>query len=1221
MIGRLLQSAASTFSQHGSSRPQTPLESVTEEAHTRDLLFPETQILRSAQQNGLPSQGARPLANAREAADYDDRGGLDVVFPGDIRLILAQDANSRHHQPQVLYDSKPPQTLASSASASPLQERGIATSQYDLVNQSKATSSPVPTSSRRRHTPSSSIFQSPQSLYVNTTSPRSPESRFRSFGEGRSRSSPFEPPVLESETTQARVIREVKEETEALLGCMFGAPGFRIEPGTKVHMLPRKTLSEANGASESPNTARPFSSGGSMRKRTPLMRSTSVADMSNDASVHTSGSDRNLAPNTRACIMFTKLFAVNLLDSSTADAEERPLPVGSNSTSGEPPLSRSNGYGAAATQTTKNVKQIKVPMYAISVILQLPVESHHVRLRSNGPRHALSSLGSSFNEVTPAASWNTENSMFSRYMEMRSNGSLIGSETFLNGNVSYVLTHWHILCRSLKIFEAVAKIKLRNLLELSIPIGPLISAAPTKVNSVKIKQPKQPTQQSVHVQPGCLQLDSDICKEAEKTSQRIISGLRIRRVATGQGRWGAWREEARWVGRWAGGRDQNFFFFNFLTAFLGHNTSWLEVFGSSWLRHRHAMQHHINDRSSDRLHQRTVIISADKMAARRLIFLLAAFLPGTYNSAYLQAPPSPYPAMLYSESPPSMPVVRDRSLRRTINSRPCGVHKSTPPRDGHARSVSFSLMGTGGHSEDHEDKDVEMVNRRMSDAKSPRPSSMANRNAGGETRKASFSTIVAESAVPVPHFASLSVRSSAAASDGPRPGSSGSLASIALTHTLKRSDSTAFSTSGSAGRWGSVVSGFWSNRRGSSTDGSEALGTSQEGTDVRIWNGNRKPLPSGKLAQMVEEVSNHQPNAACLAPGLGSPATKNFSESVLLEEVLKSNSQSSPGGASAAKSIPQKRKTERMPLKLSINEDDGYIDIELPQTRSFTSSMESSFNSSRHQHQYSGSFHDHYSPYGIPSTPGSPRGNSEPTVDVAGWLKNYHPDFSLQAVRPYETLKAEIKQSMRAEACLETNSDIDGNSVSYSSWTDVCTTLIADTNNYSIQRLTLCRRRIAPSAPMPPTPTAENPSSSYFPTTIQAPNAFEERFIEEPLMDMDSTLIDAVERVLAQSGPSSRAPSPSRAASVRSARTASRPSSVRNGTMHTLGVDHPTVELPHSECKKMVLGALEEVVRSVFAEQRDLHEDEREGRRRGREMPDSTLREGVRKWLQDVDDF
>jgi hypothetical protein len=293
-----------------------------------------------------------------------------------------------------------------------------------------------------------------------------------------------------------------------------------------------------------------------------------------------------------------------------------------------------------------------------------------------------------------------------------------------------------------------------------------------------------------------------------------------------------------------------------------------------------------------------------------------------------------------------------------------------------------------------------------------------------------------------------------------------------------------------------------------------------------------------------------------------------------------------------------------MPLKLSLNENEGYIDVEMPPTLSFSSSLASSCTSSRMVDNTAGSFHEHYSPYGMPSTPDSPRGRPEPVVEVAGWLKTYHPDFILQAVRPYDTLHEDIKQSMRAEAQCGALTECDTEALDYT-WHDLSTTLIADTASFSVQKVRLRRRRLQPR-----TQSATN---------LDTRADFEEAFISEPVMDMDATLIDAVERVLAQSGHSSQihsvSPSPahSRAGSIHSG------APLTNHTAQSghMKLDNSALEIPYGECRKMVLGALQEVVKSVYAEQ---CEERADGSKRGKEVPDSTLREGVRRWLVGVED-
>ena len=1181
MLGRLLQNAASAVIPRGTSKSQAPLESITEETHTRDLLFPDPPSFRSNQQ--------RPTT-ARDAANYDDRGGLDVTFPSDIRIIIAQDANSRYHQPQVLYDSKPPKT-SNSRNNSPLYDTEPASSQK--LSRGKSMTSPNP---RRHHTPNSSIFSASQILPLSSpSSPKSPGTGFRSvFGDGRPRGSPFEP-GYDHETAQGKEARETKEEMDALLGCMFGAPGFRLEPGTKLHVIPKRAQDNVPSGSKSPSALRPVSSGGFTRMRTPLVCSTSAIDASNESPSRTETVEPRAPTSSKPSIMFTRLFNVVLADSTNNESNANETSSPSDKHIDSPFDSPSK---EANHSTPKNVKQKKVPMYAIAVVLQLPVEGHMPRLRPSQSQHGLSSSGSSYNDGTPSNSWKAEHSAFSSFMgDVRSHGSF---DSVSNSHISVVLAHWNVISRSLELLELSAKTRLRDLLE-QIPLAPLIAPPPIRVGLAKIKNPKQATQQSVFVHSDCLQEDAKIIKEADTIAQNIILGLRTRRVATGHGRWGAWREEARWVGRWAGTRDQNFFFFNFLTAFLGSHTEWLQSLSPSWYRKRYAIQQRLQGKDTNRVHQRTIIISSDKMAARRLIFLLAAFLPSTIGSMPHLHPALQASAFSYSESPPVLSAARQHSMyRRTPRGRNSSALRTGLDSGRHARSVSFSLLET--------DTDMDgvvfpgLTDRRDSDTRSIKSPSLAIPTRTAELRKASTSTTTADSTIPVPHFSSLTLSDTPANSTHRRPGSGGSLASMALNHNLKRSDSNTQSTDRSPGRWGSVVSGFWSSRRDSSTDGSDAIASSP--TDRRLPADARRSPSAGKLARMVEESVLLEEDDRPKSLMSKSPA-----KSLSIENYLKPTHTTTTGG-SPAQNIPRRQKPERMPIKLSLNESEGYIDIAMPPNHSFNSSLASSFASLRLPGTLLASSHEHYSPYGS-CTPDSPRPRVDPVIDVAGYLKTYQPDFALQAVRPYDTLIDEVKESMRAEAQLTPFNDQELDP-SGKTWTDVCVSLVADTTRFTIERLRLRRRRRAET-----TPTASRRGSSDPPGDEDV--FYEEQIISEPVMDMDATLIDAVERVLAQSGDSSRATSPKRHSRPGSIRD--NPSSLRrSASAAAMGIDAtgsstgPTgLEIPHGECRKTVLGALEHVVRSVVTER----EERVNGR--GRET-DSSLREGVRAWLNHIDD-
>src|SRR4051812_45556333 len=56
---------------------------------------------------------------------------------------------------------------------------------------------------------------------------------------------------------------------------------------------------------------------------------------------------------------------------------------------------------------------------------------------------------------------------------------------------------------------------------------------------------------------GALIHDSIVRQEVERLRWRVMTGMKIPRVLTGQGRWGSWREEAKWAGNAYGSRERN----------------------------------------------------------------------------------------------------------------------------------------------------------------------------------------------------------------------------------------------------------------------------------------------------------------------------------------------------------------------------------------------------------------------------------------------------------------------------------------------------------------------------------------------------------------------------------------------------------------------------------------------------------------------------------------
>ncbi|KKY25754.1 hypothetical protein UCDDS831_g01847 [Diplodia seriata] len=374
----------------------------------------------------------------------------------------------------------------------------------------------------------------------------------------------------------------------------------------------------------------------------------------------------------------------------------------------------------------------------------------------------------------------------------------------------------------------------------------------------------------------------------------------------------------------------------------------------------------------------------------------------------------------------------------------------------------------------------------------------------------------------------------------------------------------------------------------------------------------------------------------------------------------------SPGAPhSAARAIPARSKHLDSPLKLSVNENDGVIDVDIA-LPGFGSPVQSPL---------------------LPAL-GNSVGSLE--VNVAGWLARYHQDFALQGVQPYADLEKDVRKSMSAEptpVAAVTTPTLEGGP--QEKWVHVCTALIADARTFTIKRLHL--------KPVPMTELH-----------------LEEKFVEETVMDLDETLADALEKGIASSGvstpaltsstssiapatatptqrtsqiqdktpqrrtrlqeqeqdedvspkkqpPASSSVATSTTVSTTASASSSRSSSRRgrnNGVrIHTQPeasdaastiTTLETMPRGNQECKSLVLGALDQIVRSVAAERTGNFMPSRVGKdvgasstnnrsanastpkqskRRGTKSSvteslhkESTLREGIRGWLAQVED-
>jgi hypothetical protein len=1225
MLGQFFSSRKGAAASQPSAT--TNPDSAIEEAHTQQLLYDH------------------PDAEKALVGHDGPRSEIDLEFPRDCRIIIAQD-EFQHMPKAVLFDSKPAPPRAESPPQGHVRSRNL----------SGAGSSTAGPTFGGMHARRSSL--------VTESAPRSPTVAAFTRARIRGNSISSMPNIDEHAQTQAQgqgsKTTDTLDVVKTCLDCMFGHTTMSYRGNSnKLHIVPldprspetTPTLPGMQDVSSSLGRADGF------RKRSHLAKSFTPANLPADVP-QGELSDAISSEPRRRIIFITRLFSVAVPeDDQDSSNVPTPTPQSSLGKGNGFPFPRTNSNASAnlnlnggAAKPAQPQAPRKTPMYAITIILHLPVatpSSSTLRppsrsgpgnrglgnLSTSAPGH--NSLGSSL-DSDRRAGWANIDGNF-------------GVESFLSASLSsdvddrvdVIGQHWDVIIRTLTSLQFVVQERIQAHFKMMSADAPsVLRPPPNQVSRYTSREAAyQPPRRGWKLPHNALASDKIIKDAVELAGHRVVSGMRIPRVLTGQGKWGVWREEARWLGRWAGRREENFFFFMLVTAFLGNHTEWLNFLGPKWHRKRHREQQKSTPGENLTISNRTVIVSPDKMAARRLIFLLAAFLPSStsnmYDGASPMRPSTSASLRAYSQSPPTnMLPSRKHSLRRQINRRPRAKQSFTNVGPQAPASNTTSLPtseAVNGRSEPSTGDRLEARHSRRSSAHSINTSlllpSMSD-SVSTKTGNIPASTIIPEDTVPIPQFALPRTRSFKPSPENMSENHD-SLASANLMHTLQRSSTGHMSNpstdSDNASRWSGFIS-FWSGgRRMSSNDYTEYLQTTDDGLGVSPA-GHRAPeKPQSQLEQMVQELSMDRElfGETDVFEPLSSNATATADNSPETYPV----GGSSGVPASAARPIPDRPRHFDSALKLSVNEKDGIIDVDIP-LPDFGSPLQSPLMGG-----YTSASSQQGSSYGESSVLSVPHHEADQPVNAAGWLKQFHPDFAVQAIKPYADLERDVKRAMSAEptpmASAVTPTLEQG---PLERWVDVCSALVAETSTFTIKRIRL--RRLVKLTPIPSYhQPAVTPGGSGMPGRSQYGNPYSagghaplmsevhlaEEFIEESIVDFDATLIDAIERILSQSGQSSR---------VQSA-TSSRSSSRRGRHDARASFDggHQHVDNGQVDCKGIIFDALESVVKNVTAERNtkavptmDASGDQKSDRDIvAKTATDSSLKEGIRRWLSEVE--
>ncbi|KAF7562495.1 hypothetical protein G7046_g1619 [Stylonectria norvegica] len=1205
MLGRLLHlgsggpSAVPSQAPSNMSRPISSLESVQEDIHTRNLLFPDAHALyqhRNDQVFPLSTTPTTPSTSTASAFDYSSEVDLDVR---DVRVLIMQDSFGPTGA-SLLFDSQP-------APASPSLEQ------------------PPATQDQRRSftsTRKSSLSQTVRPLVIQAETPQLPprQGAFdrRSSLQGRGQS---------VETDGQRAVREYREELTTFSSCIFGNSELMAYKGTstKVHVVPCEPR-----AAETPNG---FIGDGRSSIGRSSARSSKLSQSYSSQTV--SPTNAMISPNLSARhsdkkkVLITRLFPVNLPSDDTEN-DVTPQSRCSDENNGfpfPPP-----GEEAVPKKKKPQPKQRRTPMYAVVLVVQLPCSSAS---RLPPPAKSAHRESSSYtdNEFFPSS---FSSARPSGWTMVPSNAYVDAAEsTFsvdMEDRIDSLTQHWDIIMRTLTHLQSVVATVLAAMLkqvDLSSPgPGPYSTSAASNVafrspsfserrggEMPRVKPPKSTTK-LVSLWPNCLADDQDIAGEIEAARHRIVMGLSAARVVTGQGRWGIWRDEARWTSKWAGGVDRGPFFYNLLTGFLATHTDWLQALCPATYRRRLFLQQKNRSEEDLSLPARTIIISEDKMAARRLIFLLSAFLPANQQmpSTRTHRPSTSTSVGGFSHSPPTyiVPVLREESLRRKINRR-TGLRRAS-----HSRTASQSARASAVPLQLAHLTMERTHERRVSDAASIRTSNLpisGNDFVSRKSSAATTTTIMPETTMP--HFSTT--QRPEGGHRRQRPSSSGSVAAEDLKRSLKRGESSgqisnASSDSRSQGsKWGSVISGLWSVRRRDSTNlstGSYSQGDPKSPT--------KSNFGRDKLSQMVREdlcidetmaSSSRDPRQSIDGREYGT--AREFAGRRRESSVLQDRT-------------PDPNSAFESPVKTSINADDGIIDVDVS-FPDYITSFESAISSP--------------SSSGYLSTPGLQGGldsfeqasrlsvDGDLPLNAAGWLNRYHPDFAVQAIPPQEDLMEQVKASLRAEPTPAPTYPLTGDLTER--WVDVSSVIIADTTTNSITRICY-RRLVKPRAPVDRSSNGQHGASSYQGAALLTPSILpyetqlEEEWVEEPVRFPDEALTEAVERVISLNQDTSKDNS------VASSQT---PSEVRRSIdedgPEPVSAPEPTqppmttLEIPRVQCKTVVLSALEDTIRDVL-DTRDKGEEAASNghghaHASSKRLYSNLLRDAVKGWLDNLD--
>jgi len=574
------------------------------------------------------------------------------------------------------------------------------------------------------------------------------------------------------------------------------------------------------------------------------------------------------------------------------------------------------------------------------------------------------------------------------------------------------MANWHSIVRALDALEASAALDVQAQLNIELE-----ALAKRHGKGLPMSMPK------IRLRPSAFQELRHFGELSDHVSARIARSFRALDVSV-RSEWNIWRDELRDWSRLEKGFDPTKIYFLqlALTAALTSNLSWMRLFAPPQLQTRLQREAQALEDKYDEAQSRVVVTTADHNTARQIIYLLAKFSPSAQPTAQFARSPAATKAHgrvsaltqgLQAAKKPTVPKFEDRvphgptiSLGAPVFNFPIQSSPSTSP----VKHVGLSRDRTPSKSS------LQRMKSRIDIQGKGTP------------------------AMPIASAPGSSWTTPAASPDA-RPSSSASASGNLMRHLQSNNSALSETSTESGSFWNSLRSSSWNwgvRRESGATSASEGglgVSASQRG-DAPIGilkNGKTSLGRSGgkKLVRMVEETEELRAQRSIdegrkdsglptptIQPTMKEPAPPMFAQ--MLEYTYDATT-----GVVDVKQLGGPSSTKNCKVPFSGNH--------FPNKRGHDFSL---LDAQAHLSPRSGAVYDR----------------------VAGYLDRLHPDFALQAVKPYQGLEGDVKTAMRGER--SPKHDLVTSEPQFfplERWVEVCSTIVINADTMTVKRLTLRR--------------------------------------------------------------------------------------------------------------------------------------------------------------------